>query len=471
MHPRICLIVDNPLRDLDGLVLLAWHLARRGAEVYLVPMYAQGFDVPPIAPDLVVTNYVRPNNRDLLLQYRRRGILVGVLDTEGAAGKNADQFAGMVARMDCASFINVYCVWGTEQYDAFRRAEIVPSDRLRLTGCPRFDFCAMPWRAALPKPTHSSFILLNTNFPTVNPRFSRGSEDETKSMVAAGFTEVFARTFIADARRAYEGILNTTEQLARDFPDAKFVLRPHPFEDATAYLRLRGPNLSVHQEGSALEWIALCRLLIHQNCSTALEAIMMGVEPLSLDWLNTPALKLDGPTSVSQRICSYDALRRSVERSLSGEDWVVDESQQSARRDLIAATYFSNDGQSAVRVAEALLETIDGCRAATSRAARQLPRPSLRGSASAVARRVLGYGGTGMLKSMVSGDRIRAARTAKSFSPQQVSATLRRIAAAAGEKVDLAVSPVTTGRKWGTRAGGGQTLRVGNAAAGAHASS
>ena len=153
-------------------------------------------------------------------------------------------------------------------------------------------------------------------------RSTRGSAEAPRTKrsqwLQQDFTEVFARTFIADARRAYEGILNTTEQLARDFPDVKFVLRPHPFEDATAYLRLRGPNLSVRQEGSALEWIALCRLLIHQNCSTALEAIMMGVEPLSLDWLNTPALKLDGPTSVSQRICSYDALRRSIERSLSG---------------------------------------------------------------------------------------------------------------------------------------------------------
>ena len=469
MHPRICLIVDNPLRDLDGLVLLAWHLARRGAEIYLVPMYAQGFDVPPIAPDLVVANYVRPNNRDLLLQYRRRGILVGVLDTEGAAGKNADQFADMVARMDCASFIDVYCVWGTEQYDAFHRAEIVPSDRLRLTGCPRFDFCTMPWRAALPKPTHSDFILLNTNFPSVNPRFSRGWEDETKAMVAAGFTEAFARTFIADARRAYDGVLNTTEQLIRDFPDVKFVLRPHPFEDAAAYRRLRGPNLSVRQEGSALEWIALCRLLIHQNCSTAVEAIMMGVEPLSLDWLNTPALELDGPTSVSQRIRSYDALRGSIERSLSGKGWNVDESQRSARRDLIAGTYFSNDGQSAARIADALLETIDACRSAASRVVRRPPRPSLRASASALARRVLGYRGAGLVKSM-AGDRARAARAAKSFSAQQVSATLTRIAAAAGEELHLAVSPVAAGRKWGTQAGGGQTLRIGCAAAGAHAS-
>ena len=41
--PHVCLIVDNPLRDLEGLVLLGRQLAAKGATVTLVPMYEQGF--------------------------------------------------------------------------------------------------------------------------------------------------------------------------------------------------------------------------------------------------------------------------------------------------------------------------------------------------------------------------------------------------------------------------------------------
>ena len=52
--PHVCLLVDNPLRDLEGLVLLGWQLAAKGATVTLVPMYEQGFDVPALRPDLVL---------------------------------------------------------------------------------------------------------------------------------------------------------------------------------------------------------------------------------------------------------------------------------------------------------------------------------------------------------------------------------------------------------------------------------
>ncbi|WP_423169349.1 hypothetical protein, partial [Stenotrophomonas maltophilia] len=62
--PKLCIVVDNPLRDLDGMVLLAWHVAQLGAEAWLVPMYEQGFDVSAIDADFVLLNYVRSNNRD-----------------------------------------------------------------------------------------------------------------------------------------------------------------------------------------------------------------------------------------------------------------------------------------------------------------------------------------------------------------------------------------------------------------------
>ena len=36
--------VDNPIRDLEGITLIAWHLAKK-YYMYIVPMYCQAFDV------------------------------------------------------------------------------------------------------------------------------------------------------------------------------------------------------------------------------------------------------------------------------------------------------------------------------------------------------------------------------------------------------------------------------------------
>ena len=34
MKNKVCLIVDNPLRDLEGLTLVAWHLAQKDILCY-----------------------------------------------------------------------------------------------------------------------------------------------------------------------------------------------------------------------------------------------------------------------------------------------------------------------------------------------------------------------------------------------------------------------------------------------------
>src|SRR5687767_9150595 len=82
-NPRIALIVDHPLRDLGGLCLVAWELARSGAEVYLVPFNLQTREVLALAPDLVVLNYLRPNNERFVDALIVANIGYAMLDTEG----------------------------------------------------------------------------------------------------------------------------------------------------------------------------------------------------------------------------------------------------------------------------------------------------------------------------------------------------------------------------------------------------
>lgn len=428
--PRICLIVDNPLRDLEGLILVAWHLARQGVDAFLVPMYTQAFDVPGLKPDMVLANYVRPNNADLLKAYKEAGILVGVLDTEGAAGKTADDYARMVGRMRCGDYVDLYCVWGHSQFEAFRRHRTVPSETLRLTGCPRYDFCAAPWRAALPVPdVASDYVLVNTNFPVVNPRFSKGSDSECRAMVQAGFDETHARQFLADARGAHQAVIEVMERLACSYPDLMFVLRPHPFENADAYRALlRFPNCQVRQEGTSLEWINGARLLLHQNCSTALEAVMMGKEPVSLEWFNTPALSLPSASAVSVRAQEYGMLVSLIEAAAAGRRPAPDSECLLAREKLIRDLYFSVDGQSAARAATAMMEAIKARRAETGAApgGRKYGK-SLRSILLQHARRTLGYRAYEAIRRRAMNETLEGRRRAKFFSVEEVNAVLARI--------------------------------------------
>ena len=69
---KVAIIIDNPLRDLEGLVLLAASLATKHIEVYLIGMYDQDFDVIANNIDLVVFNYLRKNNVERFKRFKKK---------------------------------------------------------------------------------------------------------------------------------------------------------------------------------------------------------------------------------------------------------------------------------------------------------------------------------------------------------------------------------------------------------------
>jgi surface carbohydrate biosynthesis protein len=420
IRPRVCLIVDNPLRDLDGLTLVAWHLAQQNCEVWLVPMYEQAFDVRAVDADFVLANYARFNNRTHLFSYLDDGIRVGVLDTEGVGGKNANEFATLVGSDIGAGLVDLYCVWGPSQGDALVARKVVGLGALRVTGCPRYDFCAPPWRGALPKPAvGEGFVLVNTNFPTVNPRFSAGSGDEVRTMVNAGFEPAFAEAYVRDARVAQAGIIALLGDLVDQFPSVDFILRPHPFESAAPYQALvHKVNFEVRQEGTSIEWLNACKVLLHLNCSTAVEAAMLGKPAISPGWLDTPALHIEGPHSVSLHASSPADLFAQLATCIDMTPPLVHES--------IEARYCRIDGKSSQRVADAILETLGKPPRVVA-----LPDLPFRFRVVMAMRRLLGYRAAKVIQELGAPKRERARRQAKLFTRDQVDLILHRLKACA----------------------------------------
>jgi surface carbohydrate biosynthesis protein len=358
-RPRVCLVVDNPLRDLDGLVLLGWQLARRGVEAWLIPMYEQSFDVRAIGADFVLLNYVRANNLDHVMAYRREGIRVGVLDTEGVGGKTPAEFAALVASSGGAVAVDLYCVWGVAQQRALIDAGAVSEDRIQVTGCPRYDYCAAPWKNALSIPPEKpGYILVNTNFPIVNPRFSNGASEEVTNAVQAGFSRQFAEAYVRDARLAHAGMLALMETILARWPSQRFILRPHPFESHECYRGLeRHANFALRQEGTSVQWLNQARALLHLNCSTAVEAAMLGKPALSPAWLDTPALHVPGPSSVSRLVASPEALLEALDAVLCSST-PQDDRQTSQPLQALRILYHHIDGHAAERVADAIVSAL-----------------------------------------------------------------------------------------------------------------
>lgn len=361
-NPRICLIVDNPLRDLDGMVLLGWTLAQQGAEVYLVPMYQQSFEVAALSPDFVLVNHLRRNNAQLVKAYADSGILVGVLDTEGGIFNSVEEGLIKLVARSYPENVDLYCLWGKKQYESFLAHKLLPREKLAVTGCPRYDFCSLPWKQSLSFLQHvkNPMILINTRFSLIFPRFQKSYKEEIKVMLSLGFKDDYVREYARQCFLVWAEMIGITAELAKTFSSVTFVVRPHPFEDRTTYDQLLKdiPNVRIIQEGTVLPWIHASSLLVQRDCSTALEASFLNKPVLSLEWIHASLLHNEFISSISYAVPSKERLFAMVHDALSGKPCVATNEMIQTKENLVNDWFYAIDGKSSQRVSQAILNTI-----------------------------------------------------------------------------------------------------------------
>lgn len=358
---RVGLIVDHPKRDLGGAVRIAHALAHGGgAETCLIPLYEQGVDVPLLDLDVLVVNYARPVNLELVIGYVRQGIPVFVLDTEGGvlSQEGANSIQGLtdyIGQSAYAQLLSGYLFWGNLLRDAFAAAGILESGRLHVTGCPRFDMASPRWRGTLDYPS-AGYVLVNANFPLVNPAFAHDVEEETRVLVDSGWEQGYVDKMVKDQRRILEDFLDTIHLLAQRLPHQRFHIRPHPFEGQAIYRSrfAEVSNVTVDGSGNVLNVIRHCDCLLHLNCGTSIEAVMLGRLPISMEFLNTQHMANHStlPSRISMQSYSLDRLEEILKRL---PEAIREFDFDGVYRRHIYSFFHENDGAAGDRVAQTLL--------------------------------------------------------------------------------------------------------------------
>jgi surface carbohydrate biosynthesis protein len=357
---RIGYIVDHPKRDLPGGIMFSLALAARGVETALVPLYEQALDVPLLGLDGLVVNFARPVNLELVRTYAVSGLPVWVIDTEGGVlthnGANSpNALARYVRDSGFGDLLAGYLFWGSVLREAFIEGSGMDPGRLHLTGCPRFDYAAPRWRALLDRPRRD-YVLVNANFSLVNPLFARSPDEEIRTVVASGWEEGYVRQLLVDQHQIFEGFTQTLDRLFVAMPGQHFLLRPHPFESAAFYRdRYRDrANVTVDGSGSVLNVIRNAKAVLHLNCGTAIEAVLLDTLPLSMEFLNTDFMRRHGrlPSNVSVSVHSFEFL---VETISNLEKTALDFPFSQRHREFIEPWFHLNDGHAADRVAEVVV--------------------------------------------------------------------------------------------------------------------
>jgi hypothetical protein len=127
----------------------------------------------------------------------------------------------------------------------------------------------------------------------------------------------------------YRGFAAALPILDAAFPDHRIVVRPHPSEDHDAWRReVAGlANVTVAFEGSVIPWIAGSDALIHNSCTTGVEAYLLGKPVIAYQPATDDVLDSHLPNALSRQAFEPEELVAMVMQGLEAGMPVSDDAQ------------------------------------------------------------------------------------------------------------------------------------------------
>jgi surface carbohydrate biosynthesis protein len=179
------------------------------------------------------------------------------------------------------------CLWGKMQKEVLVGRAPELGKVLTVTGSPRFDLCSpnYAWIDDIGNPEDRArrmpYILVNTRFAGIV--HTLGPEDWFRRNLSNGprlSTIDRENVFSTWHRDAWDfaDMMQLIKELALGYPNYTVVLRPHPSESLNFYKEAFSTfeNIYITRDHSVLYWSRYADLVVHNKCTTGVEAVLSG---------------------------------------------------------------------------------------------------------------------------------------------------------------------------------------------------
>jgi hypothetical protein len=130
----------------------------------------------------------------------------------------------------------------------------------------------------------------------------------------------FASGFAAHKEALQQAFRTMLPALADAFPDRLFIVRPHPSENHASWVELARPhdNLQAVHEGNVIPWLLAADVLIHNGCTTSVEAHLLGRPSIAYQPVESEAFDFALPNSLSHTCRDESQLLATLGKVLNG---------------------------------------------------------------------------------------------------------------------------------------------------------
>ena len=338
---RLLLIpVENQVRELDPKLLLACTAAQRGFSSVIGSRRELEFRIDSYPRSIYLSKSMTGRSLIFFRLAKKFDHEIVTWDEEALVHLPPETYFSRRLHPEAIRQVSHLFAWGQGNVDLWRQYPQLPDSLpIHSVGNPRTDMLRpelQPFyedEVKVLRDTYGEFLLINTNFNHVNafgPDMNLFQPVEKPGDIAKfgraakGMSREYAEDLWNHKKAVFEDFQQMIPQLEKAFPQLNIVVRPHPTEQHTVYKDIAAQCSRVHvtNQGNVVPWILATRAVLHNGCTTGIEAFVMGVPAIS--YRASISEKIDNgfyrlPNAVSDHCFDFDQLRDRLNQILAGQ--------------------------------------------------------------------------------------------------------------------------------------------------------
>lgn len=354
--------VENQVREMDPKLLLACIAARQGFSSVIGSRRELEFRIDSYPRSIYLSKSMTRRSLIFFRIARKFGHDIVTWDEEALVHLPAETYFSRRLHPEAIQLVSHLFAWGQDNVELWRQYDHLPEDiPIHKTGNPRNDMLRPEMHSFYDEEVqalrrqYGDFILVNTNFNHVNAfgpdmnlfqPVTKPGEPAKFGRAARGMSRAYAQGLWDHKHAVFKSFQQLLPKLDQAFPDLNIIIRPHPTERHDVYRDIadRCSRVHVTNEGNVVPWILATRVVLHNGCTTGVEAFVMGVPAIS--YRESVNEKYDNgfyqlPNAVSHQCFNFEQMQDMIHRILSGKLGAADGQE---RQDLVKHYLASQDG-------------------------------------------------------------------------------------------------------------------------------
>ena len=343
--PLLLIPVENQVRELDPKLLLACIAAKRGFSSIIGSRREMEFNIDAFPNSIYLSKSMTIRSLLFFRVARHFDVEIVTWDEEALVHLPPETYFSRRLDSRAIKYVSHLFAWGEDNARLWRQYTHLPDGiPIHVTGNPRSDMLRTELQPFYQKEVdafrarYGDFILVNTNFNHVNAfgpdmnlfKPTQNSGQKAKfGRAARGMSRTYAEGLRDHKQAVFKDFQRMIPLLEEAFPQNTIVVRPHPTENHEVYRKIaeRCQRVHVTNEGNVVPWLMATKAVIHNGCTTGVEAYVTGTPAISYRASINETYD-DGfyrlPNKMSHQCFSFEELRDKLRDIIDGKVGAAD---------------------------------------------------------------------------------------------------------------------------------------------------